>query len=112
MNRPAKIAYEGHLILALTRQRVAIALTQQVTALAREADQPLPSQGATAGGDPERLRGIPVAGKGIAGVWNRSNPEGCISRLDDLTRRLAVLARDIDGTSPGTQPEEEALARG
>lgn len=98
------IPYDGHLTLALTRTRLATTLSVQLVELARETDLPLPAKGATAGGDPDRLRGIPVAGKGIPGVWNRTRPDQCIDRLDREARLLAILARDIDGTSPGTDP--------
>ena len=118
--------YDGHLLLAVSRVRLQANLSRQLVELARETDSPLPSKGATAGGDPMRLRGIPCVGRGISGATGRSRPESVLDKLegwmplhpDDarlsaeyaLERKLAVLSQEIPGTSPGTEPLEALLA--
>lgn len=100
------IQAEGRLVLLVQRRRLDVAATRQVTELAREADQPLPTR-ATAAGDPDKLRGIPVCGVGGAIRGTRPDRDGLahVGRLWSL----AELSRDIPGTSPGTQPEEALM---
>ena len=102
--------YDGHLLLAVTRTRLQVTLSNQLTELARETGMELPAAGATAAGDPQRLRGIPCVGRGISGGIRDSRPEDSIGRLDSIAARLAVISRDIPGTSPGSDPLEELLA--
>lgn len=101
--------YEGHLLLAVSRVRLATNLSNQLAELARETDLPMPTARATAAGDAMRLRGIPCVGRGITGGMTGARPDGGLDRLDRERRLIFVLARDIDGTSPGTQPEEALL---
>lgn len=96
------IAYEGHLSRAVQRHREQQVIAQQLAEFARETDQPLPSTGATAGGDPARLRGIPAVG-GVSGTMRGTQPETAL--VDKEARGLVALVRDLDGTSPGSQPE-------
>jgi len=107
MRRPTAIPYAGHLSLALARVRLQQNLSHQLLELARETGMELPAAGATAAGDPAKLRGIPCVGRGIGGGMRGTRPDDCIDRLDDLSRRLGVLARDIPGTSPGSDPVAE-----
>jgi hypothetical protein len=96
--------YEGHLLLAVQRQRLQVNLAHQLAELARETDLPMPSRGATAGGDRDRLRGIPV--QGFGGAMRRTRPESdsALDRLDREIRALVILAQDVPGTSPGSDP--------
>lgn len=110
MRRPTARPYDGHLLLAVTRVRLQRTLSDQITLLSRETGMERPSAGATAAGDPQRLRGIPCVGRGISGGIRDTRPEDSIGRLDQmnlLARRLAMF----DGTSPGTQPEDEAIRK-
>lgn len=108
------IVYEGHLVRAVQGMRMKAATARQLAEFAREADQPLPSKGATAAGDPERLRGLPaVVGRGsIGGAIRGTLPHVEALREDRAAAHaLAVLVRDdVDGASPGTQPEQALLA--
>lgn len=106
----AAIPYEGHLLLAVSRRRLRAQQAVQLAEIARLVDAPLPAKGSTAGGDPARLRGIPVCGHG--GAIRGTRPGDGLDRLDRLRASLIVLAADLDGTSPGTQPEQALLDRG
>jgi len=101
--------YDGHLLRAIERRRLDVNLARQVAEICREIDKPLPSRGATAGGDPARLRGIPCAGFG--GAVRGTRPTDSIYGMDREASWLAVLSQNIDGTSPGSQPEEELLRK-
>lgn len=94
--------------LMVQRHRIDVTLTRQLTELAREADAPLPTR-ATAAGDPDKLRGIPVCGVGGAIRGSRPDRDGLahVGRLWSL----ASLSTGIAGTSPGTQPEEALLEK-
>ena len=105
--RESGIPYEGHLSLALQRTRRARVLTVQIVEIARETDLPLPVAPGAPGGDRDRLRGVPVAGFG--GAIRGTRPTDALSRLDREARALAVLGRDICGTSPGSDPVAELL---
>jgi hypothetical protein len=98
----AAIPYEGHLLRVVRRQRLVAAQARQLAELCREEDRPLPVRAAASGGDRARLRGVPVAGFG--GAIRGSRPTDCIGRSDREGRALWVLGRDIEGTSPGTEP--------
>lgn len=116
-----RIESDGRLVLLVQRQRVTVALTKQLVELARETDLPLPSK-ATAAGDVQKLRGIPAVARGVPGATRGSrpdtaymaervkwhNPEREVGAFIDA---VGVLAYDVDGTSPGTQPEEALLAK-
>jgi hypothetical protein len=106
-----KIAYSGHLLLVVARRRTNVAIAMQMAALAREVGESMPLSTASAGGDSQRLRGIPAIGRGVPGAMRGSRPDVFNGRLDPIARRLAELAWDIDSTSPGTQPEEAYLAK-
>lgn len=112
MKDEAPIPYEGHLDLALKRMRRDDYQWSVRTQFERETGQSLSEKGATAAGDRWRLRGIPVVGRTGApgGVDGRRLPQASINRLDPLSRKLAQLG-SIDGTSPGSQPEEALLAK-
>lgn len=107
MRTASAIPWAGHLHLTIKRQRENTRLAHQLAQFAREADQPLPTAGATAPGDPQKLRGIPAVG-GISGTIRGTQPEHALIAKE--ARGLLNLIRDIDGTSPGTQPEEALLA--
>lgn len=94
--------------LMVQRHRIDVAVTRQVAELSREADQPLPSR-ATAAGDPDKLRGIPVCGVGGAIRGSRPDRDG-LAHVGRLWT-LAALGRDIPGASPGTQPEEALIEK-
>lgn len=102
------IPWEGRLSLAVQRYRCSVRIAEQAAQFAREVAQPMPSRGATAGGDPQRLRGIPAVG-GVSGTIRGTQPEHAI--LAREARGLVHLVRDLEGTSPGTQPEEALLAK-
>jgi hypothetical protein len=106
------IPYVGHLLLVVARYREHTRQQVVISEFSREMDLPRPVPGATAGGDAEGLRGIPCIGRGVSGgIDGRPLPAKSIDRLDPLSRALAVLARDVWGTSPGTQPEEALLEK-
>jgi hypothetical protein len=109
MRRNGARPYDGHLLIAVTRVRLQVNLSNQLAELARETGLELPAAGATAAGDPQRLRGIPCVGRGISGGIRDTRPEDSIGRLDSIAARLAVIARDIPGTSPGSDPLEALL---
>lgn len=98
--------WEGRLTLAVQRRRQTQIFATKLAEFSREASQPLPTTGATAGGDPQRLRGIPAVG-GVSGTIRGTEPLGALLALE--ARGLLNLVRDLDGTSPGTQPEEALL---
>lgn len=106
MRRNGARPYDGHLLLAVTRVRTAATLANQLVELSRETGLELPAAGATAAGDPQRLRGIPCVGRGISGEIRDTRPEDSIGRLDAIALRLHALSRDIPGTSPGSDPVE------
>jgi hypothetical protein len=114
MSLTTAIPYEGRLTLAL--QRVRLQHHQAVVAaeLAREVEEPMPVARASLPGDQMRLRGIPaVGGRGsIGGAIRGTRPDvDAFGRDRGAVHALAVLVRDeIDGASPGTQPEEALLA--
>jgi hypothetical protein len=103
-----RIDDEGRLNLMVQRRRLNANLARQLTEMARETDQPLPTR-ATAGGDVSKLRGIPAIGRGVPGAMRGSRPD--MSYLPEAVRFLAVAVDGIDGTSPGTQPEEALMAK-
>lgn len=105
------IPHEHHLVLAVQRVRVNLAISRQVADLATEAGEPLPTATrATAGGDREKLRGIPCTGRVGGGAIRGSLPH--VHGLKDrTTSELANLSRDIEGTSPGTDPLAALLAK-
>jgi hypothetical protein len=81
--RPASPIPElGRLTLVVKRKRENLAAAALLGRICREVGETLPAIRATAGGDASRLRGIPVLG-----------------------------ARGIEGTLPGTQPEQALLAK-
>jgi hypothetical protein len=102
-----RIDDEGRLNLLVQRRRLNANLARQLTELAQEADQPLPSR-ASAAGSWEKLRGIPALGRGVGGAIRGTRPDQ-VFMPEGVTYQLAVLATGIDGTSPGTQPEEALL---
>jgi hypothetical protein len=111
-----RIISDGRLVLVVQRLRVTQALSRQLVELAREADQPLPGKGATAAGDVSKLRGIPAIGRGVPGAIRGSRPDVTTIAVGlhydaRSVYQLGVLAGDIDGTSPGTQPEEALMAK-
>lgn len=106
----APIPEDGRLLRQVAAMRLSVNLHAQLHELAEVLDAPLPTHRASAGGDPIALRGIPVCG--VGGAIRGTRPEDCIGRLDRQDKaaaRLAVLARGIDGTSPGTQPEQALM---
>jgi hypothetical protein len=105
VRRNGAVPYEGHHLLQMSRWRLRVKHAEQLTEFSRESHQPVPVAHATAAGDEERLRGVPCVGRGISGAMRGTRPESTIDVMDTMRRRLAVY----DGTSPGTQPEEEAL---
>lgn len=104
-----RIESTGRLSLVVARTRVSVALAAQVTELSLETDLPMPSR-ATAAGDVEKLRGIPCQGRGIGGATRGSRPDTAWMP-ETVVYALASVASDVDGTSPGTQPEEALMAK-
>lgn len=54
---------------------------QLVATALMESGRNMPAQARSAGGDPRRLRGIPVIGRGVGGTSPGTAPEGVIRRL-------------------------------
>jgi hypothetical protein len=107
--RESAIPWPGHLSLALRRVELQRNLQYQLCELAREADEPLPSK--APGGDPVRLRGVPVCGApGVSSTMRGTSPLGALlAKSDRLAVTMAVLGRDLPGTSPGTEPLQAVL---
>ena len=103
----ARIENDGRLLLIVKRTRLTVALNAQLTELAMEVDQPMPSR-ATAAGDVAKLRGIPAIGRGVPGATRGSRPDTAYM-AETVVYALSVLGQDIDGTSPGTQPEQALM---
>lgn len=104
-----RIDYDGRLNRQVRRTQESMALAQQVTELSRETDKPMDSR-ATAAGDVEKLRGIPCQGRGIGGGIRGTRPDTAWMP-ETVVYALAIVASDVDGTSPGTQPEEALMAK-
>jgi hypothetical protein len=108
-----RIPYEGRLNRAVQGFRMQQQQARLVAELAREVDQPMPSPQASLPGDPQRLRGLPaVGGRGsIGGHIRGTSPHiDAFGQDRGAIHSLATLVRDeIDGSSPGTQPEQALL---
>jgi len=98
------IPAEGRVLREAKRVRENVAINYQLAQFARETGESLASEGATAAGDRARLRGIPVTGFG--GAMSGTRAERDALRNVGKLWSLVALGRDIEGTSPGTQPEE------
>lgn len=112
------IPYEGALLRAVARVRMDVAGARMLARIAVEVGEPLTgNRRPTAAGDPQRLRGIPCVGRGISGTAQMLDGIGVrIVHIRTLSARELQafqirISSEYDGTSPGTQPEEETVRR-